>query len=80
MLFITVAFFVLCQVFTKLVLLYQVARNEEFQCVVNGGAAYVILFLKQVFVKNFRFKVVIAEVNFLQYYKAFRGFAQVFLL
>ena len=48
MLFITVAFFVLRQVFAKLVLLNQVAANKQFKGVINGGTADVEIFFSDV--------------------------------
>ena len=48
MLFITVAFFVLGQVFAKLVLLNQVAANKQFKGIINCSPAYVEIFFPDV--------------------------------
>ena len=48
MLFITVAFFVLCQVFAELVFLNKIAANQQLQGVINGGAANVETFFPDV--------------------------------
>jgi len=80
MLFITVAFFVLCQVFAKLVFLNQVAANQQFKGVINGGPADVETFFQNVAIKRLCLKMVMAAVYLLQDVKALVGFAKVLLL
>ncbi len=80
MLFITVAFFVLCLVFAKLMFLYQVAANQQLEGVIHRSAADVELLLFKKTKKALGFKVVIALVNFFEYGIALGGFAQPFPL
>ncbi len=80
MLFITVAFFVLCQVLAKLVLLNQVAGNEQFKGIIYGSPADVEAFPQDIAIQRFGFKMVGARIDFLQDDKPFVGFTKVFLL
>ena len=80
MLFITVAFFVLRQVFAKLVFLNKIAANEQFEGVINGGAANVEIFFPDVAIQCLGLKMVVPAVNFLQDMEALVGFAKILLL
>src|SRR5690606_11671454 len=62
-LLVSVRLFELRHVFTKLVLRYQVAGNEEFQCVVYGSTAYAVLLIFHVDIKRFHVEMVIPRVN-----------------
>ena len=79
MLFITIAFFVLCQVFAKLMFLDKIAGNEQFQGIINGGAADIEAFFPDVAVQRLRLKMVVAAVYLFQNMEAFVGFAKVFV-
>lgn len=74
-LFVAVCFFVECYVFSKLVFGYQIGGNQQFQCIINRGAAYVKLVVSHVYIQGFGVKMVVAGVDFFQYGIPFGGFA-----
>ena len=80
MLFITVAFFVLGQVFTKLVLLNQIAANQQLKGIIYSGPADVEFLFQYIIIKGFGLKMVVAAVYLFKYMKALVGFAKVLLL
>ena len=80
MLFMTVAFFVLCQVFTELVLFNQIALYQQFQGVINRGAANIMCLFVQIMVEGIGLKVVVTGVYLIEDGKTLNGFAQVLLL
>ncbi len=45
MLLIAIRFLKLGHVFTKLVFGHQIARNQQFQCIVNRSPAYAVFFI-----------------------------------
>ena len=66
MLFVAVTFLVLGQVFTELMLLYEVTTYEQLQGVVHRCPGYPVVVGLHMDVQRFRIEVVIPAINFLQ--------------
>ena len=71
-LLVAVGFFVLGNVFAKLMPLNQIAIYEQLQRIINRGAANIVLLVFHFNVQRFGIEMVNASVYFLQYGIAFR--------
>lgn len=80
MLFVPVGFFVLCQVFTKLVLFNQIAIYQQFQGIVNGSSANAVILVLHMDIKRLGIKMICPLVNFFQNGKTLRGFPETIVL
>ena len=80
MLFITIRPFILSLVFAKLVLLDQIARDEQFESIVYRSAAYIDRFIDKISIQLLSLEMVSAGVNLFEYGVSFYGFPLAFLL
>lgn len=75
-LFISVRFFVLGEIFSELVFFHQIAGYQQFQRIVHGSPADAVVAIFHVDIQRFRVEMVAALINFFQDREAFRRFAQ----
>lgn len=71
----TIRFFILCEVFAKLMTGYQVTFYQKVKGVINRGTAHLVFFILHGDVQIIHIKVVCSAVDFFKYGVAFRSFS-----
>lgn len=75
-LFIAVGLLELGQILPELMLFHQIAVYQQFECVVNGSAAYPVIPVFHVDVQRLCVEMVVPFIDFLQNGEALRRFSQ----
>ena len=65
MLFEAKRFFVLSEIFTKLMTLHQIAMNQQFQGIINRSSTHPITLIFHVDIERFGVKMIRSVINFL---------------